>query len=92
MLNNTTTKHTNKTNMIKRCFSCNRLKPLIWFKINPRKYQLKSDKGRAVNCRLCNVKRLIIQKEVIKHNPLTNKYDTVKIKINLLNLLKYYFI
>ena len=78
--------------MIKRCFSCNRLKPLIWFKINPRKYQLKSDKGRAVNCRLCNVKRLIRQSEVIKHNPATNKYDTVKIKINLLNLLKYYFI
>ena len=78
--------------MIKRCFQCNRLKPLIWFKVNPRKYQLKSDKGRAVNCRLCNVKRLIKQGgEVIKHNPATNKYDTVKININLLNLLKNYF-
>jgi hypothetical protein len=85
-------KKINKKIMIKRCFSCNRLKPLIWFKINPRKYQLKTDRGKSVNCRLCNVKRLIRQGEVIKHNPLTNKYDTVKMKINLLNLLKYYFI
>ena len=69
---------------IKRCFRCNRLKPLIWFKINPRKYQLKSDKGRAVDCRLCGVKRLIKQKgEVIKYNPNINKYDTIKLKLNL---------
>ena len=76
---------------MKRCFTCKRLKPLIWFKINNRKYQLKSDKGRAVNCRLCNVKRLIKQDgEVIKYNYVTNKYDAIKIKTNLINIIKYY--
>lgn len=76
---------------MKRCFTCNRLKPLIFFKINNRKYQLKSDKGRAVNCRLCNVKRLIKQDgKVIKYNYVTNKYDAVTIKTNLLNIIKYY--
>ena len=78
---------------IKRCFGCNRLKPLIWFKINPRKYQLKSDKGRAVDCRLCAVRRLIKQKgEIIKYNPSINRYDTINLKINLWNILKTYFI
>jgi len=77
---------------IKRCFGCNKLKPLFWFKVNTRKYQLKSDKGRAVDCRLCGVKRLIKQKgEVIKYNPATNKYDSIKLKVNLLNILKTYF-
>ena len=76
---------------MKRCFTCNRLKPLILFKINNRKYQLKTDKGRAVNCRLCNVKRLIKQNgEVIKYNFETNKYDAVTIKTNLINIIKYY--
>ena len=76
---------------MKRCFTCHRLKPLIWFKINNRKYQLKSDKGRAVNCRLCNVKRLIKQNgEVIKYNYETNKYEPIKIKTNLINIIKYY--
>ena len=76
---------------MKRCFTCHRLKPLILFKINHRKYQLKSDKGRAVNCRLCNVKRLIKQNgEVLKYNYVTNKYDAVTIKTNLINLIKYY--
>lgn len=78
---------------MKRCFTCHRLKPLIFFKINNRKYQLKSDKGRAVNCRLCNVKRLIKQDgEVIKYNYAINKYDAVTIKINLINIIKHYFI
>lgn len=78
---------------MKRCFTCHRLKPLVWFKINNRKYQLKSDKGRAVNCRLCNVKRLIKQNgEVIKYNYVTNKYDAFTIKPNLINIIKHYFI
>ena len=76
---------------MKRCFTCKRLKPLVWFKINNRKYHIKSDKGRAVNCRLCNVKRLIKQNgEVIKYNYVTNKYDAITIKTNLINIIKYY--
>jgi hypothetical protein len=76
---------------MKRCFTCKRLKPLIWFKINKRKYQLKSDKGRAVDCRLCNVKRLLKQNgEVLKYNYVTNKYDAITIKINLIKIIKYY--
>ena len=78
---------------MKRCFTCHRLKPLILFKINNRKYHIKSDKGRAVNCRLCNVKRLLKQRgEVIKYNYVTNKYDAITIKINLINIIKYYLI
>lgn len=76
---------------MKRCFTCKRLKPLIWFKINNRKYQLKSDKCRAVNCRLCNVKRLIKQDgQIIKYNYETNKYEPITIKTNLINIIKYY--
>ena len=78
---------------MKRCFTCKRLKPLVWFKINNRKYHIKSDKGRAVNCRLCNVKRLIKQNgEVLKYNYVTNKYDVVRIKKDLIRIIKYYFI
>ena len=76
----------------KRCFSCKRLKPLMWFKINPRKYQLPSDKGRAVDCRLCTCKKFIRQNgEFIKHNPTSNKYDTIVLQVNLINILKIYF-
>ncbi len=77
---------------LKRCFTCKRLKPLIWFKINHRTYQLPSDKGRVVDCRLCSVKRFINQDgEIIKYNPSTNKYDTINLKVNLWNIIKLYF-
>lgn len=77
---------------LKRCFSCNRLKPLFLFKINTRKYQLLSDKGRCVDCRLCNVKRFIKQNgSILKYNATTNRYDTVEYEVSLLNTLKIYF-
>jgi hypothetical protein len=77
----------------KRCFTCKKLKFLIFYKKNHRKYQLASDKGTMVECRLCECKRLIKQNgEILKFNFITNKYDNVNLKVNLFNIIKTYFI
>ena len=76
----------------KRCFTCGINKPLFLFKTNNKKYQLVSDKNKMVNCKKCETKRLIKQQgEIIKYNFITNKYDTINLKINMWNILKYYF-
>lgn len=75
----------------KRCFSCNRLKPLILFKTNNRIYQLKSDKGKVVDCRLCTIKRFINQKGTyLQFNTTINKYDTIIEIVSLKAIIKNY--
>lgn len=77
---------------MKKCFTCNIKKPLFLFHKNRMQYQLKSDFARCVECRMCTVKRLIKQNgKVVKRNFETNKFEIVKIKINLKNMLKEYF-
>lgn len=76
---------------MKRCFTCNIKKPLFLFKKNRMKYQLKSDFGRCVECRLCSVKRLIKQKgKVVKFNFNVKKMEIVNIKVNFLNIILEY--
>lgn len=76
----------------KRCFSCNKLKPLILFKTNNRVYQLKSDKGKVVDCRLCTIKRFINQNGTyLQFNITTNKYDTITEIVSLKTIIKNYF-
>lgn len=76
---------------MKRCFTCKHKKPLILFKKNRMKYQLKSDFGRCVECRLCSVKRLIKQKgKVVKFNFNVKKMEIVNIKLNFKNIILEY--
>jgi hypothetical protein len=75
----------------KRCFTCKKLKFLIFYKKNHRKYQLASDKGRMVECRLCECKRLIKQNgEILKFNFVINKYDNLKLNVNFITVIKTY--
>lgn len=76
---------------MKSCFTCKHKKPLFLFKKNKMKYQLKSDFGRCVECRLCSVKRLIKQKgKVIKYNFNVKKMEIVNIKLNFKNIILEY--
>lgn len=76
---------------MKTCFTCKRKKPLFLFKKNRMKYQLKSDFGRVVECRLCTVKRFINQKgKIVKYNWNIKKFEVVKSKLNLINIIKEY--
>lgn len=75
----------------KRCFTCKKLKLLFQFHKNHRSYQLPSDKGRVVDCRLCTCKRFIKQNgETIKYNSETKKYDTIVKKVSIINIIKEY--
>lgn len=76
----------------KRCFSCNKLKHLLFFKVNHKKYQLPYDKGVMVDCRLCGVRRFIKQDgSILQYNFTTNRYDTIINKVTLINKIKIYF-
>lgn len=55
------------------------------------KYQLKSNKGKVVECRLCRVKRFIRQKgEVVNYNLNTKKFEVIRLKLNFINIIKRY--
>lgn len=76
---------------MKRCFTCKHKKPLFLFKKNRMKYQLKTDFGRCVECRLCSVKRLINQKgKIVKFNFNVKKMEIVNIKLNFKNIILEY--
>ena len=76
---------------MKRCFTCKRNKPLILFGNNKRKYQIASDKGKLINCRLCSCKYFIKNNgELVEFNYNTNKFNMVKHKVSLINIIKYY--
>jgi len=76
---------------MKRCFTCRKNKPLLLFGTNKRKYQIASDKGKMINCRLCETKRFINNKgEIIKFNYNINKFNIVNNKPTLINITKMY--
>jgi DNA-directed RNA polymerase subunit RPC12/RpoP len=76
---------------MKNCFTCKHKKPLILFKKNRMKYQLKSDFGRCVECRSCSVKRFIKQKgKIVKYNFNIKKFEILELKINLINIINQY--
>lgn len=47
---------------MKKCFTCKRNYPLFLYHINDSKYQREADKGVTIECRLCTLKRNILDK------------------------------
>lgn len=46
------------SDLFKKCFGCKKTYPLFMYgKTHPKDYQLKSDKGRLTECRVCEYKR-----------------------------------
>lgn len=80
-------------NLTKRCFKCNRLKPLFLFSKNRRNYQLKSDKGRLVNCRLCETIHFMHEKgKVVRYDFVSKKFNINKGLYNVNTILQTYFL
>lgn len=78
--------------MMKKCFKCQKNKPLFLFANNHMKYQIPSDRGKLIECRLCSVKRIIIQQgNVVRYNNQTKRFGIVYIKPTIINLIKEYF-
>ena len=76
----------------KKCFTCKKPKLLIQFHINHMKYKLPSDKGKMVNCRLCECKTIIRNNgNVIRYNFNIKKFEIITIKPTIINLIKEYF-
>jgi hypothetical protein len=66
----------------KRCFECKKIKKLDNFSINPRKYQLKADKGRCIVCHTCIKARALRDMKLIILNAETQKFETLYFKSN----------
>ena len=57
------------------------------------KYKLPSDKGKLVNCRICETKYFINNRgNVVRYDFNNRKFVLKNYKVNLLNILKTYFI
>lgn len=58
----------------KKCFYCKIEKPLEYFSINKRKYQVKQEKGRCISCKQCFLEQSIKDLSVIYFDFELNKY------------------
>ena len=55
------------------------------------KYQIKSDKGRLIDCRICTCRRFIKQDgNICKYNFTNKKFEILTLKINLNNIIKQF--
>jgi hypothetical protein len=55
------------------------------------KYQIKSDKSRAVECRLCTCKRFIRQEgSIVKYNFDIKKFEVIQLKVNRKNIINQF--
>ena len=64
----------------KRCFRCDKIKPLDAFNINRMKYQLKSDKGHATTCKKCMIKHTSADMKGMIYNFDTGKFEVKHFK------------
>ena len=62
---------------MKRCFTCKRTYPLFMYHKDDSKYQLKSNKGKCVECRLCVLKRIKKDKGIMKR--IEGKFEFVNV-------------
>ena len=59
----------------KKCFRCNKIKPLEAFNVNGMKYQLKSDKGCCITCKKCMIKHSSLDMKAMVYNFDTGKFE-----------------
>jgi len=59
----------------KRCFRCDKIKPLDAFNVNRMKYQLKSDKGHCITCIKCMIKHTSADMKGMIYNFDTGKFE-----------------
>ena len=77
---------------MKKCFGCKFKKPLFLFYKNRMKYQLKSDFGRTVECRMCTTKRFVRQKgKVVKYDFNIKKFQVTESRVTIWTIIKEYF-
>ena len=57
-----------------KCFKCHIEKPLEKFKDNYRKYQLKSNKGKCIVCKLCSLQDALNTLSVVRYDYEENKF------------------
>ena len=73
----------------KRCFRCDKIKPLDEFNVNRMKYQLKSDKGHAITCKKCMIKHTSAEMKGCIYNLDTGKFEVKHFK-NKQEIKKHY--
>lgn len=61
----------------KKCFYCHAIKPLEFFKINNRKYQVAKEKGRCVACTQCDYNRAVERMGVVRFNYELGKFEVI---------------
>jgi hypothetical protein len=57
-----------------KCFKCHIEKPLVKFKNNNRKYQLKAYKGKCIVCKLCSLQEALNTLSIVRYDYEDNKF------------------
>jgi hypothetical protein len=71
---------------MKRCYKCDKRKPLFLFKKDSSKYQIKSSQGKCICCKKCNVKLALKVGGVMQR--IEGKFAFVK--LNRIQIIKYF--
>jgi len=72
----------------KFCFTCGKRLPLIMYHTDDSKYQIKSNKGKCIECRLCFLKRALNQKGYMQRVDGKFKF----IQVNTSCIIKKFFV
>jgi hypothetical protein len=73
--------------MRKYCRSCGKNRPMYMYHSDDSKYQIKSNNGKCIQCRICTFKRAKIDKGLMHR--LDNKF--VFIPMGNIEIIKYIF-
>jgi hypothetical protein len=63
-----------------KCFRCKIEKPLNKYKDNNRHYQIKSNKGKCMVCKLCSFQKALNELSVIRYNFEEKRFDIIEFK------------
>jgi len=72
-------------NMKKYCFTCGKRLPLIMYHTDDSKYQIKSNNGKTIECRICTYKRAKSQGGLMSR--INGKFEFVP--MSKIEILKY---
>jgi hypothetical protein len=62
------------------CFTCKIDKPLVKYKPNKRKYQIKAYKGMCLNCKKCAFNKAILELQVVRYDYEDSKFKIIYFK------------